>query len=115
MENALPFKLPEKQTRSFGPLESTPGFCSILTLMLMALVRLMNNNIIVHYAREFILEKFFYIYWGSIVCIKIVFHLDIGLPAVQPSSRLDSGFPPKKKSRFKTRRQNAHVGIAHPS
>ncbi|XP_022799049.1 RNA polymerase II-associated protein 1-like [Stylophora pistillata] len=28
-----------------------------------------------------------------------------GLPAVQPSSRLDSEFPPKKKSRFKTRHQ----------
>ncbi|XP_027044910.1 uncharacterized protein LOC113672766 [Pocillopora damicornis] len=28
-----------------------------------------------------------------------------GLPAGQPSSRLDSGFPPKKKSRFKTRHQ----------
>ncbi|XP_078356154.1 RNA polymerase II-associated protein 1-like, partial [Oculina patagonica] len=32
-----------------------------------------------------------------------------GLPAVQPSSRLDPGFPPKKKSRFKTRRQDAHT------
>lgn len=43
-------------------------------------------------------------------CIHhIIFHFDTGLPAVQPSSRLDSGLPPKKKSRFKTRRQDAHV------
>ena len=36
--------------------------------------------------------------------------LPSGLPAGQPSSRLDSGFPPKKKSRFKTRHQETFVG-----
>lgn len=48
---------------------------------------------------------------GSIVYITLSFHFDTGLPAVQPSNRLDSGLPPKKKSRFKTRRQDAHVSI----
>ena len=44
-----------------------------------------------------------------------MYWIDIGLPAVQPPSRLDSGFPPKKKSRFKTRRQDVHVGIPYSS
>ena len=77
--------------------------------MLKALARLMNKIEFVHYSRKFVLKRFVILRFHCIHCI--VFHLDIGLPAVQPSSRSDSDFPPKKRSRFKTRHQDAHVGI----